>query len=260
MKALRLIWTIMFFGFGLQLFGQNPLVGTWERQTNAIRATKIITPTHWAIFIQELEGGKLVRSHGGTYTLSDKAYIEQLDVASWENKSDRSFTDYTYKVEGDKFYQNGTLVLSDGSVTTIDEVWQKVSTATSNPNYPAIGSWYLVSATLTGEDGKKENLTDATFTRFEIISPTHWIRITHRDHVFESAMGGTYTAEGNKASLKVAFTSLGDNQIEMIETTDKVSREKRNSTGVFTGPAGKTIAAFADEYRKAAGKAQSAKK
>jgi hypothetical protein len=257
MKALRISITLLFFGFALPLFGQNPLVGTWERQTNFIRATKIITPTHWAILIDSINSQAFVRSHGGTYTLTDTKYIEQLNVASWENKGELSFTDYTYKVEGDKFYQNGTLVLSDGSVAAIDEVWQKVSTTTSNPNYPAIGAWNLVSATLTKGDGQKDN---AIFTRFEIITPTHWIRISHRNHAFENAMGGTYTAEGNQVKMKVGFASFPLHEIEKIEATDKVNRDKRISTGIITAPGGKTIATFADVYQRAPGKPQQAKK
>jgi hypothetical protein len=260
MKALRIIFTLLFFCCALQLFGQNALVGTWERQTDSIRAIKIITPMHWAIFIEALHGDKFIRSHGGTYTLTDKKYIEQLDVASWENKGELSFTDYTYKIEGDKFYQKGTLILSDGSVVPIDEVWQKVSTPKSNPNYQAIGAWNLVSSSYTGEDGKNETHSNATYTRFEIITPTHWMRISHRDHVFESAMGGTYTSEDNKAFLKVDFASFPVNKIEKIEATDKVSRDKRNSTGIIAGPSGKKIAVFEDVYKKATGKTPSAKK
>jgi hypothetical protein len=259
MKPLRIAFTLLFFGCALQLLGQNPLVGTWERQTDSLRATKIITPTHWAIFIETLPGQKLVRTHGGTYTLNDKKYIEQLDVASWENKSDLSFTDYDYTVEGDKFYQKGTLVLSDGSVMPIDEVWQKVSTARSNPDYPAIGTWNLASAAFTGENGQTEKFADGSFTRFEIITPTHWIRISHRDQQFESAMGGTYTAEGSKATLKVGFASFPLNKIDRIEVNEKVSRNERKSSGIMAGPAGKQIAAFEEVYRKATGKTQSAK-
>lgn len=257
MKALRISITLLFFGCALQLLAQNPLVGTWERQTNSIRATKIITPTHWAILIDSINSHAFVRAHGGTYTITGTKYIEQLNVASWDNKGDLSFTDYTYKVEGDKFYQNGTLILSDGNVVAIDEVWQKVSTAPSNPNYPAIGAWDLVSSSLTWGDGKKDN---DMFNRFEIITPTHWIRISHRNHEFESAMGGTYTAEGNKANMKVKFASFPINEIDKIEATDKVSRNKRISTGIITAPGGKTIATFEDVYKEAAGKAQEAKK
>jgi hypothetical protein len=262
MKALKITFTLLFFACALPLFGQNPLVGTWERQTDSIWAMKIITPTHWIIFIEALHGdsNKFIRSHGGIYTLHNNKYIEHLDIASWDNKSDLSFTDYTYKVEGDKFYQNGTLILSDGTVTPIDEVWQKVSTTQSDPNYPAIGSWNLLSTSYTGEDGKKETLTSATATRFEIITPTHWMRISHREHAFESAMGGTYTSEGNKASLKVAFATFPIDKIEKIEVTEKVTRDKRSSTGIITGPAGKTITAFEEVYKRAAGKRQPANK
>jgi hypothetical protein len=257
MKALCISITLLFLGCALPLFAQNPLVGTWERQTNFIRATKIITPTHWAIIIDSLNSHTFVRSHGGTYTLTENNYIEQLNVASWDNQGDRSFTDYTYKVVGDKFYQIGTLVLSDGSVAAIDEVWQKVSIATPNPNHPAIGAWNLVSSSFTGEDGKKDN---AVFTRFELITPTHWLRISHRNYAFESAMGGTYSTEGNKVNMKVGFASFPLKEIDKIEATDKVKRQKRISTGIITAPGGKTIATFEDVYQQASSKPQQTKK
>jgi hypothetical protein len=261
MKVLKTAFTLFFCGLALQLFGQNPLVGTWERQTDTLWAIKVITPTHWMIFIESRNGGshEFVRSHGGGYTLTANKYMEQLDVASWENQGDYTVTDYNYKVEGDKFFMSGTLILSDGTVTPIDEVWQKVKFANAYPNNPALGTWNQLSSTYTTPEGKKESHTKATATRFEIITPTHWMRISHRNNTFEHSMGGRYTLEGNIMYPEVDFASFPIDKSLRMELIQKVSGNKRQVQGKLTSTEGKMPMILEDVFEKVPGKVQALK-
>jgi hypothetical protein len=261
MKALITAFTCFFFGFALQLFGQNPLVGTWERQTDSLWAIKVITPTHWMIFIESRhgDGNKFIRSHGGGYSLTANKYNEQLDVASWDNQGDFTVTDYSYRVEGDKFYMNGTLILSDGTVTPIDEVWQKVKFANAYPNNPALGTWNQLSSTYTTPEGKKESHTKATATRFEIITPTHWMRISHLNGKFENSMGGRYTLDGNKMYPEVNFASYPIDKSLRIEVTQKVSGNKRHVQGKVTTTEWKMPMVLEDVFERVPGKVQALK-
>jgi hypothetical protein len=257
MKNLSITFPLFFFGCVLQLFAQNPLVGTWEIKTDSIRSIKIITPTHWMVFTEAIPGdsSKFVRSQGGTYTLAGDKYIEKITVASWPDYG-KEKTDFTFKVSGKQFHQKGTLTTADGTVVPIDEVWQKTSAAQTYPKNPSIGTWNQLSSSYTGADGKKQSHTNATATRFEVITPTHWMRISHRDNKFENAFGGTYTLEGNKVHAHLNFASFPIDQNEKVEITQKVSGDKLYLNGFIMGADGKTTLRFADVFEKVNAKPQ----
>jgi hypothetical protein len=235
-------------------------VGTWERKTDSTLSVKIITPTHWILYIESLQGDthKFGGAIGGTYTLSGNKYMEKINIASFEDYG-KAKTDYTTKIDGDKFYLKGTLNWGDGTITHLDEVWQKVNTGKAYPNNPAVGTWNQLSSTYTEADGKTGSHTNATATRFEVISPSHWMRISHRDNKFENAFGGTYTMVGDKLIPVVEFASFPIDKNEKIEISQKVEGEKRYSKGTRTGADGKRIASFEDVFQKENGKAQMAK-
>jgi hypothetical protein len=260
MKTPKTILTLLFFTWALQLFGQNPLVGTWETKTDSTRSIKIITPTHWVVFTDAPSGdsSRFIRSHGGTYTLAGDKYIEKINIASWPDYG-KEKTDFTYQVADGKFHQKGTLTLGDGTVVPIDEVWQKVSAPQSYPNNPGIGTWNQLSSTYSGADGKEESHTKTTATRFEIITPTHWMRISHRDNKFENAFGGTYTLEGNKMILDPGFSSVPFPKTNKVEITNKVTGDKRYVHGTTTGADGKKVMTWDDAFQKENGKPQMAK-
>jgi hypothetical protein len=262
MKSIRISFTLFFFGCTLQLLAQNPLVGTWERQTDSIWSTKIITPTHWMVYVEykEIPKGnstKFFGAAGGTYTLMGTKYIEYAQVVS-RSDFEKSKTDFTVKMENDKFYQKGTVTLADGTVIPIDEVWRKVRPAQSYPNNPAIGAWNQLSSSYTDEHGQQASHTHEKVTRFEIITPSHWMRIGHWDKKFDGAFGGTYTLTGNKMIAKINFSSFPGDKKEVAVLTQKVSGDKRYTQGVLHLPNGKTMT-WEDVFHKDNGKIQMAK-
>jgi hypothetical protein len=261
MKALKISFTLFFLGCALQLFAQNPLVGTWERNSDASRSVKIITPTHWILFQEDLKGDsiKFRNAAGGLYTLTGDKYVEHINLGSWADYG-KEKTDFTYKVAGDKFYMKGPLTLGDGTVIPLDEVWQKVSSANAYPKNPGVGTWNQLSSSYTGEDGKKESHTNATATRFEVISPTHWMRISHRDNKFENAMGGSYTMDGEKMILQLDFASFPFEKESKAELTQQVKGDKRYVHGMIRRADGKTGMSWDDVFQKAEGKSQTTKK
>jgi hypothetical protein len=260
MKTRTLIFTLLFFGLALPLLAQNPLVGTWQIRNDTTMSIKIITPTHWMVFTEALKGdsSKFVRSHGGTYTLDDNKYIEHIDIASWDDYG-KEKTDFTYKVSGGKFYQKGTVILGDGTVIPIEEAWQKVVTAKAYPNNPGLGTWNQLSSTYTNQDGKKESHTKATATRFEIITPTHMMRISHRNKKFESAFGGPYTLTGNKMMPQAAFSYPAFDKKNKVAFTQKVMGDKRYVHGTIIDAEGKLVLTWDDIFQKVAAKPQMVK-
>ena len=261
MKALKICFTLFFLGCALQLFAQNPLVGTWEIKTDSTRGIKIITPTHWMVYWDTLAGdsSKFQIAGGGTYTLTGDKYIEKITIGSWEDYG-KEKTDFTYKVDGDTFYQKGPLTLGDGTVIPIDEAWQQVSSGKAYPKNPGVGTWNQLSSSYTTEEGKKESHTNATATRFELITPTHWTRISHRDNKFENAMGGSYSMDGEKMMLHLDFASFPFEKDSKAELTQQVKGDKRYVHGMIRGADGKTVMSWDDVFQKADGKPQMTKK
>ena len=113
---------------------ENKLVGTWKqvkakfggRESKIPEGTmqlKHITPTHF-MFVDFDKDGKFIDAFGGPYTLKGEKYEETLeygvgDVFKMLKGKPQSFE---CKVEGNKWYHNGTL--SNG--LTIEEVWERV--------------------------------------------------------------------------------------------------------------------------------------
>jgi hypothetical protein len=112
----------------------NQLVGTWKMvkgKYGGKEATipegrtefKHVTPVHF-ILVAFDKDGTVIASIGGPYTLKGERYEETPEYGLSE-----VFTNikgkpqsFTWKVEGNKWYHNGTL--SDG--LTIEEVWERV--------------------------------------------------------------------------------------------------------------------------------------
>jgi hypothetical protein len=240
------------------LAAQHPLIGTWEMvsikyinvdgeklsiDTSSVREVKIITPTHYMLVAHDVQGDSLVfnRSYSGTIKLEGNKYIEypkQASVQIFENVK----TDFTWKVEGDKFIQAGTIIRPDGKKVILEEmIFRRVKTPNAYPQNPAIGAWSQLSSSYTNFDGSKESHTNATTTRFHIITPTHWMRISHRDKKFEHVMGGTYTMKDGKTYPTLLYRSgpLAFSDLSTVEMSEQVKGDKLYANGVITGTDGK---------------------
>lgn len=217
---------------------QHPLVGTWEMvsikginaagekfsdDTSNIREVKIISPTHYMLIAHDVEGDSLVfnRCYAGTVQFDNAKYNETPLLSSvpiFQNVK----TDFTWKVEGDKFIQAGTLVRPDGKKIILEElVFKRVKTTHSYPDSPSNGTWKLLSSNYTTAEGSTRKDTNEHVDALQIITPTHWMYISTRDKKFEHTMGGSYSKQGDKYFLNMDFASFPDKlwgKTEMTET------------------------------------------
>lgn len=236
----KLLFTYILFCCSLQLFAQtNPLVGTWQMKSgDTLQSIKIITPTHWSLYTERLKAGgekEFVRAIAGTYTMTGDKYVESLDLGSMEGM-DKAKTDYTLKVTGDTFHQKGILTYGDYKIN-IDEKWQKVKLpAQSNP---AIGTWNQLTSSGVDADGKKWSHTNATHSRYMVLTPTHYMLIRHKDNKFESALSGTYQMEGNKFKPNFEMSSTPTDNSRKIEIIQRMEGNKLIWDGVLTDKEGK---------------------
>ncbi len=236
---------------------QHPLIGTWEMvsirginadgvdfeiDTSTVRETKIITPTHYMLIARDVRGDSLVfnRSYAGAIRLDGNKYIEipqQASVQIFDNVK----TDFTWKVEGDTFTQSGTFTRPDGKKIVLHAmVFKRAKTEHSYPKNPAIGTWSQLSSQYVNFDGSRESHTSETATRLHIITPTHWMRISHRNKKFEHAIGGTYTIRGGKTYPVLLYTS-SVSFLGKTEMTERVKNGQLIVQGTMTTPDGKNF-------------------
>jgi hypothetical protein len=115
---------------------ENRLVGTWKmvkakyggKETKIPEGTtefKHVTPAHFMLAVIDKDG-TIFAAIGGPYTLKGEKYEETPEYGLSE-----IFTNikgkpqsFTWKVEGNKWYHNGTL----NTGLTIEEVWERVET------------------------------------------------------------------------------------------------------------------------------------
>jgi hypothetical protein len=95
----------------------------------------MITPTHWMYVTYDLDSAK-GSGDCGTYTLTGNKYVEAL--------TDNYKTDFTLKAEGNKLYQDGTIIAPDGKKAMFHEVYERVS-ETSTGNNILVGDWNMTS-------------------------------------------------------------------------------------------------------------------
>jgi hypothetical protein len=113
----------------------NQLVGTWKmvkakfggkefKIPEGTRQFKHITPTHY-MFVDIDKDGNVFDARGGPYTLKGETFESTPEYGVSEVFRDLKGKRQSFvcKVEGDKWYHNGTL--SNG--LTIEEVWERVA-------------------------------------------------------------------------------------------------------------------------------------
>lgn len=249
MKTFIAIIALLVFSSS-ELFAQQDIIGTWERKNDTIRSVKIITPSHWMVFAESINqnGAEFMWSHGGTYTLNGDKYVENIETASWEDYDDVK-TDFTIKIDGNTLYQKGTLTTGESTVVPIDEIWKKVMTNNSYKKNPSVGVWDQLNSSYTLPDGTKDSHTNATATRFQIITPTHWMRISHRDGNFENFMGGSYKFDGKKMYPNFEYSSFPDDEFREVVIEQKVKGNKKYWKGYAISKNNETFT-FEDEFRQ----------
>jgi hypothetical protein len=235
---------------------QHPLMGTWEmisikgisasgerfsNDSSTIREVKVITPTHYMLIAQDVEGDSLVfnRCYAGAIQLDGKKYNE-IPILSSAPIFENVKTDYTWKVEGDRFIQSGTLIRPDGKKVVLEEmVFQRVKTGQAYPNNPSNGTWKLLSSNYITAEGTSHTDTHENVTCLQLITPTHWMYISSRDKKFERAMGGTYTMVGDKYYPRLDYASFPKNLWGKTEATEIVEGDTLRIKGVSVFPDGK---------------------
>lgn len=251
MKAIKLLlFTVSFCA--LQVVAQNnntatgALVGTWMETTDTLREIKIISPTH--VFFMVLNRDSFLYAGAGTYTIDGNKYTEHLQYANFAVDSMKGFT-FDYNVDGDKFMQKGTLTMPDNTEAQINHTFTRVKPDMPYDG-PHVGTWNQLSSSYTDENGNKASHTNATHIRFQIVTPTHWMRISTANNKFENAFGGTYIIDGGKMKFKVDYASDPALIGVTAELTQRFEGNKNYWAGIVKDTSDKQINQIEDVFER----------
>jgi hypothetical protein len=245
----KLLLSLFLLVCSVQLLAQSKannlnskIVGTWKMVSMAgietdgkpfkadlskVQQYKIITPTHWMYVnydTDSLRGG----GNGGTYELKGNKYIEALT----ENYK----TDFTVKVEGDKYYQDGFILFPDGKKLVLNEVYQRVPEP-ANATSDIVGVWAMTAYTIA-RDGKK--VEEKGVTELQINTPTHSMWIDKKDGKFWMGALFSYTKQGNKIIAKPIIASFPIDKKDKEDITATVKGNQMTSTVKVVKANGKT--------------------
>jgi hypothetical protein len=159
-------------------------------------------------------------------------------------------TDFTWKVEGDLFTQSGTFTRPDGKRIVLEAmVFQRAKTGSSYPKNPAIGTWTQRSSSYTNFDGTKGSHSRETTERLQVITPTHWMRISHQNKKFEHVILASYTMREGKMYPELIYSSAPLPPIDSSELSEKVQGNVMRSAGKMTTVDGRVMT-WEDEFER----------
>jgi hypothetical protein len=223
----------------------NNLVGTWMETTDSTREIKIITPAN--VFFMVFVKDSFAYCGAGTYTIENNKYKENLQYANFDFGSMKGFT-YDYNVQGNVFTQTGVLIISDGSKVPINHHFARVKTDNAY-NGPQVGTWNQLSSSYTDANGNKASHTNATNIRYQVITPTHWMRISMANNQFENAFGGTYVLYGDKVIANIDYASFPAKGT-VATWTQRFEGNKMYVSGDAKDPTGKLMVRYDDVFER----------
>jgi hypothetical protein len=250
MKTITLLITALMICI-LQAFSQttppasNDLVGTWMETTDSTREIKIISPTD--VFFMVFVKDSFAVAGAGTYDTENNKYTEHLQYSNVDFSRIKGLT-FDYNVQGDTFIQTGTLIMADGTQAPINHHFSRVKTDHAY-NGPHVGTWKQLSSSYTDANGTKGSHTNATHIRYQIITPTHWMRISMANNQFENAFGGTYVLYGDKVIGNIDYASFPSKGV-VATWTERVEGNKLYASGVANDPTGKQLVQFEDVFER----------
>lgn len=226
-----------------ELFGQHPLVGTWEMisakgigadgepfflDTTSVRETKIITPTHYMLIAWDVDKDSLMfnRTMAGNVSLDGNKYIEvptQASVQIFENVQ----ADFFWKLEGDQFTQSGTIIRPDGKKVVLEElIFKRVTDIKPASENPAIGTWRQISGNYATAEGKKSPSFGKSDQGLLLVTPSHWMRMDHRNQKFQGVLYGTYTLDGETVVNNIVYSSYPLKESDRFSSMKKVDGKR----------------------------------
>ena len=247
MKAAIFV-TLCLYSTVADLTAQHPLVGTWEMisvkgldadgnpfylDTTAVKETKIITPTHYMLIAWDVEGDSLIfnRTMAGGVRMEGEKYIEtpaQASVQIFDNVQ----ANFTWKLDGDVFTQSGTIIRPDGKTVVLEALkFRRMTNLQPQPGNGAIGTWNQVLPA----EGRNPTASGKADRGLLIVTPTHWMRMNHKNAKFAGAAYGTYTVKRGALLANTKYSTYPRKTGEQSNLVLKENGSKIEMTSKRTG-------------------------
>lgn len=145
-------------------------------------------------------------SCGGTYTIANGKYIETVNFYSWDSTAVGDVYRFNYKLENDKYFQDGKMDSDKYPNYIIKEEYAKIKTDVPLKNASLEGVWKLQH----GQWGNTS--TETTYAGVTMIKVYAYPRFSfawynENTKAFVGAGGGTYQFDGNKLIENVEYYS-----------------------------------------------------
>ncbi len=102
---------------------------------------------------------------------------------------------------------------------------------------------------LDSEGKTRSHHTNATHIRYQLITPTHWMRISMQNGQFENAFGGTYTRSGIKMIFHIDYASFPIVGFT-AELTERFEGNKLTLSGPIKDAGGKQVNNIVDVFER----------
>lgn len=141
-------------------------------------------------------------SGGGTFTTANGKYIEKLLFYSWDSTAVGDVYHFDYRLEGNRYFQNGKMNSDKYPDHVIKEEFVKMKTDIPLKNNSLEGAWILQSATWDSKnayDQPIEQIKIYAYPRFA------WAQYNSNTKQFIGAGGGTYQFDGKNVTEHIEY-------------------------------------------------------
>lgn len=105
-------------------------------------------------------------------------------------------------------------------------IFKRVTDIKSTRENQAIGTWKQIAGNDTTAEGEKTPSFGKSDQGLLIVTPTHWMRMNHRNQKFEGVLYGTYTLDGDTVVNNIVYSSYPLKEGGRFSSMTKVNGKK----------------------------------
>jgi len=147
-------------------------------------------------------------SCGGTYKIADGKYIETVNFYSWDSTAVGDVYRFNYKLESDRYIQDGKMDSDKYPNFIIKEEYSKIKTDVPLQNTSLEGVWQLQYGEW-GNTNSKQTYPDVTMIKIYAYPRFAFAWYNEKTKGFVGAGGGSYQFDGDKLIENVEYYSWG---------------------------------------------------
>ncbi len=141
-------------------------------------------------------------SGGGTFTTVNGKYTERLLFYSWDSTAVGDVYNFDYRLEGNRYFQNGKMNSDKYPDHVIKEEFVKMKTDIPLKNNSLEGTWILQGATWDSKDAYEQPIEQIKIYAYPRFA---WAQYNSTTKQFIGAGGGTYQFDGKNVTEHIEY-------------------------------------------------------